>query len=81
MKTLNDLLQMSSERVLFTCVAGSRAYGTHTHESDEDIRGLYAVRADHYLDLNTPSPQLADERGNTVYFSLRRFIELLAVGA
>ena len=60
-------------------VAGSRAYGTHTHESDEDTRGIYAVRADRYLDLDTPLPQLADERGNTVYFSLRRFIELLAV--
>jgi len=79
MKTLNDLLQVSPESVLFTCVAGSRAYGTHTHESDEDIRGVYAVRANRYLDLETPAPQFADERGNIVYFSLRRFIELLAV--
>ena len=79
MKTLNDLLQVSPDSVLFTCVAGSRAYGTHTYESDEDIRGVYAVRADRYLDLETPPPQLADERGNSVYFSLRRFIELLAV--
>jgi uncharacterized protein len=79
MKTLNDLLEVSLDCVLFACVAGSRAYGTHTHESDEDIRGVYAVRADRYLDLETPPPQLADERGNIVYFSLRRFIELLAV--
>jgi hypothetical protein len=34
-------------------------------------RGIYAVRADHYLDLDTRLPQLADERGNAVYFSLR----------
>src|SRR5579859_4931037 len=79
MKTLNDLLQMSRECVLFTCLAGSRAYGTHTHESDEDIRGVYAVPADRYLDLETPPAQLADERGNIVYFSLRRLIELLTV--
>jgi hypothetical protein len=46
MKTLNDLLQVSLDCALFSCVAGSRAYGTHTHESDEDIRGVYAVRAD-----------------------------------
>jgi len=51
MKTLNDLLQVSPDCVLFTCVAGSRAYSTHTHESDEDIRGVYAVRADRYLDF------------------------------
>lgn len=69
MKSPNDLLQTSPECVLFTCVAGSRAYGTHTLESDEDTRGIYAVRADLYLDLDTPLPQLADERGNTVYFS------------
>jgi hypothetical protein len=79
MKTLNDLLREPLDCVLFTCVAGSRAYGTHTHESDEDIRGIYAVRADRYLDLDTPPPQLADERRNIVYFSLRRIIELLAV--
>lgn len=81
MKTLNDLLQVSPDSVLFTCIAGSRAYGTHTHESDEDLRGVYAVRANRYLDLETPAPQFADERGNTVYFSLRRFIELLGIRA
>ena len=59
MKSPNDLFQMSPECVLFTCVAGSRAYGTHAHESDEDTRGIYAVRADRYLDLDTPPPQLA----------------------
>jgi len=77
MKTLNDLLDSSPERVLFSCLAGSRAYGTHTDESDEDVRGIYAVPAKSYLELDPPSPQLADERGNIVYFSLRKFIELL----
>lgn len=77
MKTLNELLEDSREHVLFSCVADSRAYGTHTDESDEDIRGVYAVAANSYLDLDPPSPQLADERENIVYFSLRRFIELL----
>jgi predicted nucleotidyltransferase len=65
------------QHVLFSCVAGSRAYGTDTHESDEDIRGVYAIPAASYLELDPPAPQLADERQNVVYFSLRRFVELL----
>jgi uncharacterized protein len=79
MKTLTDLQENFQEHVLFACVAGSRAYGTSTCESDEDVRGLYAVRATCYLNLEPPPAQLADEFGNVVYFSLRRFIELLAV--
>jgi RNA repair pathway DNA polymerase beta family len=54
MKNLDDLLEGSQDHVLFSCVAGSRAYGTSTHESDEDIRGLYAVRSGRYLDLEPP---------------------------
>ena len=63
--------------VLFECVAGSRAYGTGVTSSDEDIRGLFAVPAARYLDLTSPADQLSDDRGNVVYYSLRRFIELL----
>jgi predicted nucleotidyltransferase len=79
MNSLEDLLENCRHHVLFSCVAGSRAYGTNTYESDEDLRGLYAVLARRYLALESPPPQLADDRGNTVYFSLRRFIELLTV--
>jgi uncharacterized protein len=79
MISLNVLLKDNPHHVLFSCIAGSRAYGTSTDDSDEDIRGIYAVRAASYLALNAPAPQLADERGNTVYFSLRRLIKLLSV--
>jgi predicted nucleotidyltransferase len=77
MKDLNDLLENSRRNVLFSCVAGSRAYGTHTEESDEDIRGVYALPATSYLELDPPAAQLADERQNIVYFSLLRFVDLL----
>lgn len=75
--TLEDLLETPQHRVLFSCVAGSRAYGTHTHGSDEDIRGVYAVPAASYLELDPPCSQLADDRQNTIYYSLRKFVELL----
>jgi uncharacterized protein len=77
--TLDDLLSNFRQHVLFSCVAGSRAYGTHAHESDEDSRRIYAVAAATYLELDPPAPQLADERQNVVYFTLRGFIELLTV--
>jgi uncharacterized protein len=79
MMTLDALLRDHRHHVLFSCVAGSRAYGTSTPDSDEDLRGVYAVPARSYLALETPVPQLADERGNIVYFSLRRLVELLSV--
>src|SRR5262245_43346084 len=78
MKSLDDLLRHAQSTILFECFAGSRAYGTSVLGSDEDIRGLFAVPASAYLDLMRPPDQLSDERGNVVYYSLRRVIELLA---
>jgi predicted nucleotidyltransferase len=78
MQTLDELLTADRKQLIFSCVAGSRAYGTQVQGSDEDIRGLYVVPSIAYLPLTQMPVQLADERGNTVYYSLRRCIELLA---
>jgi hypothetical protein len=51
LNTLDELLAAGQRRVIFSCVAGSRAYGTQVPGSDEDIRGLYAVPALAYLRL------------------------------
>jgi predicted nucleotidyltransferase len=78
MNTLDELRAPAGvASVLFECVAGSRAYGTNTATSDEDVRGIFAVAAGAYLNLVRPADQIADERGNVVYYSLRRVIELL----
>ena len=63
--------------IIYECIAGSRAYGTDLNSSDEDIRGLFAVPISRYFDLTEPPELLSDERGNVVYYSLRRFVELL----
>jgi uncharacterized protein len=78
MSSLDQLRSEHTKSILFECVAGSRAYGTATSESDEDVRGIFAVPAAAYLDLVRPADQVGDERGNIVYYSLRRVIELLA---
>lgn len=76
MKSLEEL-ESNPTAVLFECIAGSRAYGTTNKASDEDRRGIFAVPAAAYLDLERPADQVGDERGNTVFYTLRRVIELL----
>ena len=59
-------------RVIFRGVVGSRAYGTDRPESDEDIRGVFLVPPLEYALLAAPPEQVADERNDRVYYSLRR---------
>ena len=79
MKTLDELQNANARAIIFECTSGSRAYGTTTAASDEDVRGIFALPANAYLDLVRPPDQVGDERGNTVFYSLRRVIELLTV--
>ena len=78
MNTLDELQGASAASILFECIAGSRAYGTSTTASDEDIRGVFAVPTSAYIELVRPPDQISDDRGNIVYYSLRRIIELLS---
>jgi predicted nucleotidyltransferase len=78
MHFLSDLKPANEAAVIFECVAGSRAYGTVTDTSDEDVRGIFVVPSRDYLSLVRPADQLSDERGNIVYYSLRRVVELLS---
>lgn len=77
MNTPEQLLATHPHSILFECIAGSRAYGTANANSDEDTRGIFAVPAADYLNLERPADQVSDERGNVVYYSLRRVVELL----
>ena len=56
MKTLACLLAKGRHQVLFSTVDGTRAYGTNTHESDQDLRGLYAAAAGSYLTPGSAAP-------------------------
>ena len=65
-------------RVIFRGVVGSRAYGTDRPGSDEDVRGVFLVPPVEYALLAAAPEQVADERNDRVYDSLRRFAELAA---
>lgn len=74
---LDKLLSTDRHRLLFECVSGSRAYGTSNEASDTDLRGVFAQPVAEFLAI-APLPALvADERHNSVYYSLRRTLELL----
>jgi uncharacterized protein len=77
MEALERLIDQYKQRILFQCVSGSRAYGTSNAQSDTDIRGVFVQPNSEFLALAPPVPLLADERHNTVYYSLRRTLELL----
>ena len=65
-------------RVIFRGIVGSRAYGTNRPGSDEDVRGVFLVPPVEYALLAAPPEQVADERNDRLYYSLRRFAELAA---
>jgi predicted nucleotidyltransferase len=75
---LDHLLGAERHRILFECISGSRAYGTSNADSDTDIRGVFAQPTTEFVAFASPPALVADERHNTVYFSLRRTLELLA---
>ncbi len=65
-----------SNRIIFEATVGSRAYGTYTANSDDDVSGIYASCKDEYLNIFDSPKQINDERNDTTYYNLQRFIEL-----
>ena len=73
---LADLEQQTSSQLLFRCVAGSHAYGLAGPHSDVDSRGIYALPGTASLAIDPPPAQVSDAKGDIVYYSLKRFVEL-----
>lgn len=66
-----------SGRIIFECVSGSFLYNLNIETSDKDIRGIYINPPDEYLGLEEPEPQIQDDKHDVVYYSLKRFFELI----
>lgn len=75
-ETLDELLHGGGPAVIYSTVAGSHAYGTAHAGSDRDVRGVFALPAVRYLELREAPRQVSDDRNNTIYYALRRFLEL-----
>lgn len=63
--------------ILLECISGSHAYGLNIPTSDVDIKGVFMLPKAHFYGLDYV-PQVSDERNDTVYYELGRFIDLLA---
>jgi predicted nucleotidyltransferase len=73
---VNKLPQGS--KILFSGIVGSQAYGLSTTVSDVDIKGVF-LQSNKDILSNKYIPQI-DEDSDTVYYELRRFLELVSVG-
>ncbi|GAL84299.1 nucleotidyltransferase [Sporocytophaga myxococcoides] len=58
------------------CISGSRAYGLDLPTSDTDIKGVFALSKKDFYGL-TYTDQVNNETNDTVFYELKRFIELL----
>ena len=73
--TIKDL--QDKKLIIFETISGSRAYGTNLPKSDTDIRGVFVLPEKDFYSLKYVS-QVADTTNDTIYYELKRFIELLA---
>jgi hypothetical protein len=73
--TLDEL--RASNRIIYSVISGSHAYGTNTPESDQDLRGYFWVPPHDYISLYDVQPQVDDEAHDICYYSLKRAFDLL----
>ena len=67
-----------NSEIIFEAIVGSQSYNLHTPESDVDIKGVFVQDISDILS-NRYVPQV-DVDKDTVYYELRRFLELVSTG-
>src|SRR5574343_201050 len=70
-------------KTIFKALVGSRAYNTHTPESDTDFVEVYIAPKQHYfgsLKTSLPSTQVKDAHNETSRYELLHFISMCAKG-
>ena len=74
--TLEDLLTLEQNRIIFHAIGGSYAYGTNTPTSDQDTMGVFVMDKDYYLTKNNVIKQLSCERNDNRFYTLKNFMEM-----
>lgn len=70
------LEELKQENIIFASISGSHAYGLNTATSDTDHRGVFIAPKELFYGMHCPD-QVADDKSDTVYYELSRFIELI----
>lgn len=70
------LENLKDSSIIFSAISGSHAYGLNTPTSDVDRRGVFVAPKSMFYGLHTPE-QVNDEKSDTVYYEIGRFVELL----
>ena len=64
--------------IAFEYIRGSHAYGLNTETSDVDMGGVFILPNDYLMGLRSHYiEQVSDDKNDTVYYELGRWIELL----
>lgn len=68
----------ASGMIAYEYIRGSQAYGLATPTSDEDRGGVFICPPENILGLRSNYvEQVADEKGDTVFYEFGRWVELL----
>jgi uncharacterized protein len=67
----------AQDLILLEIIAGSKAYGLDTPQSDTDIRGVFVQPKATFYGFS-PQSQVAEDGNDVVFYELGRFIDLLA---
>ncbi|MEN7551182.1 nucleotidyltransferase domain-containing protein [Rapidithrix thailandica] len=62
--------------VIFECLSGSKAYGLDLPTSDVDLKGVYILPEEQFFGFDYIG-QVNDASNDTVFYELKRFLELL----
>lgn len=69
-------LEKQPQLQLLRCISGSKAYGTNLAHSDTDIKGVFILPQQTFYGLDY-TEQVSDEKNDTTFYEIKRFIELL----
>lgn len=72
--TVDELRQ--TDWIIMEAVVGSHSFGLATEKSDRDIRGVFVLPMEDRISCGA-FDQVADEKNDTVYWELAKFLKLL----